>query len=450
MKSPQFLFRTVVLSLLFSGLVAHAAPVTGTVTNKTANQPSVGDTVALVDPQAGMKDVLHSVTDGDGRYTLNASGGGSYLVRVTHQGVSYYIEAPRGAAHGDITVYDVAAKVNGISIEADILDLESESSRLDVTERYLVHNTSSPRMTLLSANTFEFALPAAAMLDGAGATRPNGLPTNATPLPLGKGHFTINVPIQPDEGENDTLFEIRYHLPYAGKLTITPQLLTPVDNLAIRMPKNMSFMAGAGSIFRSVDQSAAMQTFVLKNALPGKPLEFTVSGNGSLPRQDQNDQNAQNDQAKQNGQSSGSGSAGAGGAESGAQPGGGIGNPANTPDPLSKYKWWILGGMALLMSAGAAFVLRKPPTALAPNASAPNSLATNTLKGAVIKEAVSPAAPTPPAATAGNEAQLNALKEELFALESDRIAGKIAPEEYEEAKAALETVLKRALKRNSH
>jgi hypothetical protein len=445
MKSPQLILRIVVLSLLFSGLVAHAAPVTGTVTNKTTNQPSVGDTVVLVDPQAGMRDLLHSVTDADGHYTLNASGSGSYLVRVTHQGVSYYIEAPQGGAHGDITVYDVAAKVNGISVEADILDLESGNGRLDVTERYLVHNTSSPRVTLLSANTFEFALPAAATLDRAGATRPNGLPTNATPLPLGKGHFTINVPIQPDEGENDTLFEIRYHLLYAGKLTITPQLLTPVDNLAVRMPKNMSFTAGAGSIFRAVDQNATLQTFVLKNALPGKPLEFTVSGNGSLP---QNDQTAQSDQAKQNGQSSSS--AGGSGAESGVQPGGGIGNPANTPDPLSKYKWWILGGMALLMSAGAAFVLRKPPAVLAPGASAPSSLATNTLKRAVIKEAAPPAAPTPPVAVVGNEAQLNALKEELFALESERVAGKIAPEEYEEAKAALETVLKRALKRNSH
>jgi hypothetical protein len=48
---------------------------------------------------------------------------------------------------------------------------------------------------------------------------------------------------------------------------------------------------------------------------------------------------------------------------------------------------------------------------------------------------------------ARNAALLNALKEELFALESDKIAGKITPAEYAELKAALETVLKRALKR---
>jgi hypothetical protein len=44
---------------------------------------------------------------------------------------------------------------------------------------------------------------------------------------------------------------------------------------------------------------------------------------------------------------------------------------------------------------------------------------------------------------------LNTLKEELFALESERISGAITPEEYTEAKAALETVLKRALAHGS-
>ena len=48
---------------------------------------------------------------------------------------------------------------------------------------------------------------------------------------------------------------------------------------------------------------------------------------------------------------------------------------------------------------------------------------------------------------AKNAALLNALKEELFALESESIAGTLPPDEYAEQKAALETVLKRALKK---
>jgi hypothetical protein len=44
---------------------------------------------------------------------------------------------------------------------------------------------------------------------------------------------------------------------------------------------------------------------------------------------------------------------------------------------------------------------------------------------------------------------LNALKEEMFALESERINGTIAADEYAKVKDALETVLKRALNRKS-
>jgi len=54
-------------------------------------------------------------------------------------------------------------------------------------------------------------------------------------------------------------------------------------------------------------------------------------------------------------------------------------------------------------------------------------------------------APATPAAK--NAALLNALKDELFALESEKIAGTLTADEYAEHKAALETVLRRALKR---
>jgi hypothetical protein len=40
------------------------------------------------------------------------------------------------------------------------------------------------------------------------------------------------------------------------------------------------------------------------------------------------------------------------------------------------------------------------------------------------------------------------LKDELFALESEKIAGTLSASEYAEQKAALETVLRRALKKS--
>jgi ribosomal protein L29 len=211
----------------------------------------------------------------------------------------------------------------------------------------------------------------------------------------------------------------------------------PADNVAVLLPKSMTFTAGSGSAFKSVAEEPGVMTFLAKNAVPGKVLEFTLSGTGSIPRDAQGSQAGQQP-ATDNGTQSQDASAPA------SQPGGGIGNPIGTPDPLSKYKWWILGGLALLLAAGAAFLLRKPATE--------GAVAAATEAGALAAAvAHSGGAAYPPfGSTEGkNAALLNALKEELFALESAKLSGTLAPGEYEEVKAALETVLKRALKRSS-
>ncbi len=50
----------------------------------------------------------------------------------------------------------------------------------------------------------------------------------------------------------------------------------------------------------------------------------------------------------------------------------------------------------------------------------------------------------------GSNALLAALKEELFAVETDRLQGRLSETEYAEQKSALETVLRRALLRGEH
>jgi len=48
---------------------------------------------------------------------------------------------------------------------------------------------------------------------------------------------------------------------------------------------------------------------------------------------------------------------------------------------------------------------------------------------------------------AGGDSLLAAMKEELFALETDKLQGRLTESEYVEQKAALEVVLRRALMR---
>ncbi len=438
MKSPSLTFRTftATFALLLAGAFAQATTVTGTVTNKTTGKPAAGDPVVLVDVQAGMGEVAHATTDANGRYSLVEPGSSPYLVRVTHQGAGYFVAAPQqGGTPANITVYDVASKVQGVSVEADVLEVETDSGQLKVTERYFVHNTSSPPTTQWSAKSFQVVLPGDAVVDGVGGQRPNGLPTTIKMDPDGpKGHYAFNFPIQPDDGDKDTLFQTSYHLPYSGeKFTFHTQETLPADNLAVLLPKSMTFTATSGDAFKNVPEDPNIQTYVLKNASLGKAIDFTIAGTGSMPRENQGTPGAQ--------QPAGMGGQDAGGTTSdaqpaGGQPGGGIGNPIGTPDPLTKYKWWILGGLGLLLVAAAGFLLRKPTGA--------------PVVGAVhVTDASAVAAAYPAFASpaAKNAQLLSVLKEELFAIESEKINGAIDTDEYARVKAALETVLKRALNR---
>lgn len=422
MKFTQIVFRTLTLGTLFAGTLAQAASVSGTVTNKTTGKPSAGDTVVLVDVQAGMGEAAKATTDASGHYSLNMPGSGPYLIRATHQGAGSFIAAPQGGGPGaDISVYNVAAKVAGVSIEADVLEVEAQNGQLSVNERYFVHNTSTPPTTQWSKHSFEIVVPTDATITGSGSQRPGGLPTSATLEPgATKGHYYFSIPIEPDKADKDTLFQVSYTLPYSsGKYDFKSVVSLPADNFAVLLPKSMSFTAGSGQSFQSVQQDPGVQTLILKNVVPDKPIEFSISGTGSMPREEQGAQG--------------------GAAANGGQPGGGIGEPINTPDPLSKYKWWILGGLALLLSAGAAFLLRRPVGTAVSVPGAPVAASANA--SVAYQPAASPAAKS--------TALLNALKEELFAVESEKIAGTLSPEDYAKVKAALETVLARALKRNA-
>jgi hypothetical protein len=115
-------------------------------------------------------------------------------------------------------------------------------------------------------------------------------------------------------------------------------------------------------------------------------------------------------------------------------------DPEGTNDPWAKYKWWILGGLGLAMAVGAGMMLKGGPAqAVAPSGG--GAFAT----GPVGTGAVG----TGPVGT-GPDSLLAAMKEELFALETDRLQGRLSESDYVEQKAALEVVLRRALSRGEH
>ena len=401
-----------------------AAPITGTVTNKTNNKPSAGDAVVLIRLAQGMQESTRTTTDAHGHYTLEVPDDGLHLVRVTHDKANYFQPAPAGTQTVDLDVYNAAPQVKGVSTEAVVMRLQTDASgtNVKIVENFFVKNDSSPPMTQFSNEPFDFHLPDGAVVEGSAAEAPNGMPVSAAPVPLPeKGLYTFLFPIRPGE----TRFQVSYHIPYSGKLDIDPRVTGATDTIAIMMPKSMSFTPVAGATYSAVNDDVNAQTFVARNVAVGQPMGFTLAGKGELPRDSQN----QGD-AGQAGQGAADGTIAA---TDNKAPGKGLDNPLDpegTREPLAKYKWWILALLAILLIAAAAVLLRGP-------AAAP---------------AIAPAAPVPvapPTAASHQEQLLQVLKEELFALETDRLQERITEPDYLQQKAALELILRRALGRST-
>lgn len=411
-----------VTALLAAGsLVAQAANVTGSVTNKTSGKPDAGDAVVLISFGPGMQESARTTTDARGHFSFNIPDNNVHLIRVDHQKAAYFKPLPPGTKHVDINVYDVSAKVEGVSTEADVMRIEAGPQGLHVIQNYFVKNASNPPRTQFSTAAYSVYLPPDAKIEASAAAGPDGMPVSSSPMPQAdKGHYAFVFPVRPGE----TRFQLSYTLPYTGSFKFTPRVALPTENLAIMLPKSMSF--NGGSAYQQADVEDNAQTFLAKNVQPSQDMSFTVSGTGAMPR----------DSQQASGDQGGSGQATS--AANDDRPGGGLGNPIDTPDPLQKYKWWIISALALLLVIAAAFFLRARPAEATAGASVPQP---------------SPLEPTPIPAASGSSSPgekaslLAALKDELFALESERLEGKLSESEYAEQKAALEQVLRRALAR---
>jgi hypothetical protein len=118
------------------------------------------------------------------------------------------------------------------------------------------------------------------------------------------------------------------------------------------------------------------------------------------------------------------------------RPGGGLGKPIDAPDGLAKYRWYILAVLSLLLLGGGIWTHERTKQEQA-------EVALSSMTTAPLQSA--PQTPVQPPAP--SNLLLAALKEELFELEVERQQGKLSPEEYEKARAALEQTLQRALAR---
>ncbi len=438
---PQTSFPQTLAALLLAlpALAAHAAePITGTVTNGTTSKVSAGDTVVLIQLQAGMQESTRTTTDARGHFSLEVPDDGIHLVRVTHQKAAYFQPVQPDQHNIAVTVYDAAAKVDGVQTAVEELHVEATATELRVVEVLQVLNQSTPQRTQFSASGFDFFLPPGALLGRTGAITQGGMPVQTPAVPQGDpGHFSFLFPLRPGE----TQFGISYTVPYTGSFTFTPRLTTAVKTFAVLVPTSMKLTPGAGSPLAPQTSKPGTQTFLAQDLAAGSGPQFSVSGTGTLPQIAPGEEaNSAPNAATANAGSNPDANAPAV-SNSDLAGGRGLNAPLDESgdrDPWAKYKWWILSGLALLLAAAAGVLLRKPNAAasasVGPSTTGPNPGLNSW-----------PPAPIPVHSSPGDP--LVALKDELFTLETERLQRRISDPAYQEARAALELILGRILHR---
>jgi hypothetical protein len=419
------------ISILLLGTVllasASAQTLTGTVTNGTTKKPAAGDDVVLLSLGQGMEESGRTQTDAKGNFSVKLDNAASpHLVRVIHQGVTYHRMAPPGTTSVEVDVFDVSKKVEGISVTADVMRFQAQGSELQGIRLFAVNNASDPPRTQMSDQSFEFYLPDGAQVDQSMAMTAGGQPINSAPVPQKqKNRYAFLFPLRPGE----TQFQVSYHMPYSGEASFDPKTLYGAQHFVVVLPKTMQFSSGPGATFKSMQdprQSDAVVQ-VASNTTAGQALAFTISGTGTM-----------SDEAEETkGGASPVGGAQTSGAVAGrdSRPGGGLGPPIDAPDPLEKYRWYILGGFAIVLAGGAIYIASRSKKTV------PDFGPTDAELG--IPSAVKP---KPADRTT---LLLEALKEEIFQLEVEHKQGHISQQEYDKAKAALDQTLERAVKRSA-
>jgi hypothetical protein len=412
---------------------------TGLVKNSTTGKPSVGDEVIVFSLGQGMAESGRTKTDATGRFSFKLDDAQTpHLIRAIHEGVTYNRMATPGATSVAVAVYDVAKRVEGIAVIADIMRIQAARGEITVTRDFGVRNTSNPPRAQINGRNLEFYIPDGAhVVENSGtAITEAGIPLKSTPvLEEEKNRYSFSFPLRPGV----TRFEVTYQLPYRGSADIDPKSIYPLEHFLVMLPNSVQFKAAASSAgFKLIHFPNAPDATVqvASNTTDRQNLAFNISGEGTLEVGGQSG-------TQRSGQREESSAGGATTAPSNNRPGGGLGPPIDAPDPLQKYRWWILGGFAALLIIGGVYIARRQQStnrALKnPRVNSALTLATQ-IEGSDKSGEKRNVAPS-------STGLMEGIREELFQIEIEHKKGQISQVEYQKAKADLDRTLVRVLKR---
>jgi len=420
--------------LLFA-VAAFAVNITGTVKNATTGKPSAGDNVDLLALQQGMSVLASTKTDSSGSFSFSVDDPNSpHLVRVTHDGVTYFPAGGPlrpGTTSTSIDVYDAGNRVSDVTTNVELVRMQGGGGILRLIQLVIIKNASSPPRALKGDKTYEMSLPEKAQIDQVFVQGPGGMAINTSATPEGKGQYSFNYALKPGE----TRFQVSYHLPYAGEVSLSPKINGNIQHFVVMMPQSMTFSPTDSDKFAPMNDKTS-KVLVATNVNSSTDLSFKVSGTGMLSDDQQGGEQSQpRDKSRP--------------AATDNRPGGGLGPPTDAPDPLHSYRWFVLAGLGVALLCGAVFMVNRSDQQNAETATLPAPVAPHVMVsqkvGAPIGFAVAPPQPLK-----NSTMLLDGLKDELYQLEVEKQQGSISDDEYQHAKSALDQILKRALARKPY
>jgi hypothetical protein len=253
---------------------------------------------------------------------------------------------------------------------------------------------------------------------------------SAMPVRGEPGHYTVNFPLRPGA----TKFAFNYDLPYDGRAAFRTKNIYPLQQLAVMIPPTMTFVSRSTAFHILPVNSDRYQVEAAEQVKAGESLEFEVSGAGALPAlqaQVHAPPQAQSHAPPQT--LTGPMTVPSLSTQDGFEAQAGNGNTLGSihvsklSAPSSRFPWWVLGASGVLMLGifGSLVWRRKHPS---------------TSAGMRAAHATGQAGQR-------SASLVEALKEGLFLLESDRLQGAIPKGEYASVKQALEGTIEWALAR---
>ena len=266
---------------LISTAALQAAPIDGTVINRTTGKSAPNVILQVVQPgQAGMQTLASAKSDPTGKFDFPTvpAGNGPRIIQAIYQGVLYNkVLMPGAPVSGlEVDVYDASAKPGAAKISQHFILLQPSPNQLSVNDGYIYQGDPNTTFNDPKNGILQFYVPpeAAGNVDvtitGAGGM-PIKRPAGKTSQP---NVYKLDYAIKPGE----TRINVSYSVPASNPMVFSGKILYKSDDKAdIVVPDGVTLK---GNSVERLGQEPQTKALIYRIKAPAFKVE--LEGTGSL------------------------------------------------------------------------------------------------------------------------------------------------------------------------